>query len=127
MTEEFAPEKNTSAEVAPEENTPEELAPEENITMGVIPKYDRASGKKERDIVCITITGPVKAVKKTIFTLYQLGFAEVDDWSPVQRTADPKQMISVLIRRQRAQEAEPPRPPQQKQSKQLDRDAGAIE
>ncbi|MCU0544442.1 MAG: hypothetical protein MUE44_20080 [Oscillatoriaceae cyanobacterium Prado104] len=90
--------------------------------MGVIPKHDRASGKKKQDIVCITVTGPVKAVKKTIFTLYQLGFAEVGDWSPLQRTADPKQMISVLIRRQRDVEEK-----QQKHSKQQAKKPESIE
>ncbi|MCU0544835.1 MAG: hypothetical protein MUE44_22135 [Oscillatoriaceae cyanobacterium Prado104] len=112
MTEELAPGENTTEEVASEGNTPEELAPEENVTFANIPKRN-PSGKKEQDIVCISITGPLAAVKKTIFTLYRLGFAEVDDWSPVQRGADPKQAISVLIRRQRATEDK-----QQKKSKQ---------
>lgn len=92
-------------EVAPEENKSEEVAPEENITLAAIPKRDNPNNNSpasKQDIVCVTVTGPLAAVKRTIFTLYQLGFAEVDDWSPVQRGANPQQAISVLIRRQRA-------------------------
>jgi hypothetical protein len=39
--------------------------------------------------------------------LYRLGFAEVGDWSPPQRAANPKQVISVLIRRSRAEGTSP--------------------
>ncbi|MCU0544759.1 MAG: hypothetical protein MUE44_21750 [Oscillatoriaceae cyanobacterium Prado104] len=120
MTEEFASEKNTSEEIAPAENISKEVAPEEEITLAAIRKRD-SNNKSERDIVCISVTGPISAVKTTIFTLYQLGFAEVNDWSPIQRAADPKQAISVLIRRQRVQEE------QQKHSKQQAKKSPAIE
>jgi hypothetical protein len=42
-------------------------------------------------------------VRETILTLYRLGFAQVGDWSPVQRAANPKQVMSVLIRRRSRQ------------------------
>jgi hypothetical protein len=63
---------------------------------------DRAnddSALPEQDVLCVTVTGSPKAVRETILTLYRLGFAEVGDWSPVQRAANPKQVMSVLIRR----------------------------
>lgn len=62
----------------------------------------------EQNIVCVTIVSSPKGVRETIFTLYQLGFADVEDWSPVQRTANPKQVMSVLIRRKRATDSKPP-------------------
>jgi len=52
-------------------------------------------------VVCVTVTGSPKGVRETILTLYRLGFAEVGDWSPVQRAANPKQVMSVLIRRRK--------------------------
>jgi hypothetical protein len=76
---------------------PQEFVPDDN-------KSDRPnddSALLEQDVVCITITGSPKAVRKTILTLYRLGFAEVGDWSQLQRAANPKQVISVLIRRQK--------------------------
>jgi len=45
------------------------------------------------------VTGSPKGVRETILTLYRLGLAQVGDWSPLQRAANPKQVMSVLIRR----------------------------
>ncbi len=56
----------------------------------------------EQEVVLLTVVGSPKGVRETILTLYRLGFAEVGDWSPPQRAANPKQVISVLIRRSRA-------------------------
>lgn len=78
------PEKNAPA-AAPKENSPEGKSP----------------AASEQDIVCITVTGSPEGVRETLLTLYRLGFAEVGDWSPVQRAADPKQAMSVLIRRRK--------------------------
>ena len=86
----------------------EEFAPDENICVGAILKSDSPSDDSEQDIICVAITGSPKGVRKTILTLYRLGFAAVGDWSPVQPAADPKQVISVLIRRQRADRDTPP-------------------
>jgi hypothetical protein len=57
------------------------------------------SAASEQDILMLTIVGSPKAVRKTILTLYRIGFAEVGDWSQPQRMANPKQVMSVLIRR----------------------------
>ncbi|MCU0547123.1 MAG: hypothetical protein MUE44_34030 [Oscillatoriaceae cyanobacterium Prado104] len=80
----------------------EEFVRDENTCIGAILELDRPNDDSEQDIVCITVTGSLEAVRETILTLYRLGFAAVDDWSPVQRAADPKHVISVLIRRKRA-------------------------
>jgi len=50
-------------------------------------------------VVLLTVIGSPNGVRETILTLYRLGFAQVGDWSPVQRAANPKQVMSVLIRR----------------------------
>ncbi len=60
------------------------------------------SAVSEQDVVLLTVVASPKGVKETILTLYRLGFAEVGDWSPVQRAANPKQVMSVLIRRRRS-------------------------
>jgi hypothetical protein len=81
---------------------PQEFVPDDKEFVSEALEEDRAnddSALPEQDVVCITITGSPKAVRKTILTLYRLGFAEVGDWSPVQRAANPKQVMSVLIRR----------------------------
>ncbi|MEZ2226395.1 hypothetical protein [Microcoleus sp.] len=62
---------------------------------------DESAPVSEQDVVCVTVTGSPQGVRETILTLYRLGFAEVGDWSPVQRAANPKQVMSVLIRRRK--------------------------
>jgi hypothetical protein len=60
-----------------------------------------ASAASEQDVVLVTIVSSPKGVRETILTFYQMGFAAVGDWSPLQRTANPKQVMSVLIRRRK--------------------------
>ncbi|WP_377478142.1 MAG: hypothetical protein P2A85_06295 [Microcoleus anatoxicus] len=62
---------------------------------------DESAPVSEQDVVCVTVTGSPQGVRETILTLYRLGFAEVGDWSPVQRAANPQQVMSVLIRRRK--------------------------
>jgi hypothetical protein len=59
------------------------------------------SAISEQDVVLLTVVGSPSGVRETILTLYRLGFAFVGDWSPVQRAANPKQVMSVLIRRRK--------------------------
>jgi len=77
----------------------QEFVPDDN-------KFDRSNDDLaavcEQEVVLLTVVGSPKGVRGTILTLYRLGFAEVGDWSPVQRAANPKQVMSVLIRRKRA-------------------------
>lgn len=96
----------------------EEFVREENVSVGALLKSERSNSESEQDIICVTVTGSVKGVRQTILTLYQLGFAAVEDWSAVQPAANPKQVISVLIRRQRAVGAVSPCSPQHSPSKQ---------
>ena len=73
----------------------QEFVPDDNFSD----RPNDASAVSEQDVVCVTVTGSPKGVRETILTLYRLGFAQVGDWSPLQRAANPKQVMSVLIRR----------------------------
>ena len=77
----------------------QEFVPDDN-------KFDRpnddSAAVSEQEVVLLTVVGSPTGVRETIFTLYRLGFAQVGDWSPLQRAANPKQVMSVLIRRSRA-------------------------
>ncbi|MEG4445408.1 hypothetical protein QUB47_25630 [Microcoleus sp. AT9_B5] len=82
----------------------QEFVPDDNLSDR--PNDDSAAS--EQEVLLLTVVGSPKGVRETILTLYRLGFAEVGDWSPVQRAANPKQVMSVLIRRSRAN-GRPPR------------------
>ena len=73
----------------------QEFVPDDNLSER--PNSDSAIS--EQDVVLLTVVGSPSGVRETIFTLYRLGFAEVGDWSPLQRAANPNQVMSVLIRR----------------------------
>jgi hypothetical protein len=73
----------------------QEFVPDDNLSDR--PNSDSAIS--EQEVVLLTVVGSPNGVRETILTLYRLGFAEVGDWSPPQRAANPKQVMSVLIRR----------------------------
>jgi hypothetical protein len=50
-------------------------------------------------VLLVTVVGSPQGVRETILTLYRLGFAQVGDWSPLQRAATAGHVMSVLIRR----------------------------
>jgi hypothetical protein len=93
MSQEFVPDDNFSVSEALEEDRPN----------------DDSAAVCEQEVVLLTVVGSPKGVRETILTLYRLGFAEVGDWSPPQRAANPKQVISVLIRRSRSADSAPPK------------------
>jgi hypothetical protein len=82
----------------------EEFVPDDDksVSPSLEGSNDESAAISEQDVLCVTLTGSPKGVRETILTLYRLGFAEVGDWSPVQRAANPKQVMSVLIRRRLA-------------------------
>jgi hypothetical protein len=55
----------------------------------------------EQDVLLVTVVGSPQGVRETILTLYRLGFAQVGDWSPLQRAATAGHVMSVLIRRRK--------------------------
>ncbi len=73
----------------------QEFVPDDNLSDR--PNSDSAIS--EQEVVLLTVVGSPSGVRETILTLYRLGFAQVGDWSPPQRAANPKQVMSVLIRR----------------------------
>ena len=83
----------------------QELVPEDNKSER---PNDDSAAVSEQEVVLLTVVGSPKGVRETILTLYRLGFAQVGDWSPLQRAAKPKQVMSVLIRRSGAN-GTPPR------------------
>jgi len=51
-----------------------------------------------RESVKILIIGSPKGVNNIIHTLYRLKFAEVTQWSSLQPTANPDEVVSILRR-----------------------------
>ena len=93
MSQEFVPDENESVSEALEEDC-------QNSDSAAI---------SEQDVLLVTVVGSPQGVRETILTLYRLGFAQVGDWSPLQRAANPKQVMSVLIRRKvRSTDSKPP-------------------
>ena len=73
----------------------QEFVPDDNLSD----RPNDGSTVSKQEVVQITIVGSRAAVLQTIHTLYRLGFASVGDWNPPQPTANPGQVMSVLIRR----------------------------
>lgn len=54
--------------------------------------------KPSREPVKVVIFGSKTGVNSTILTLYKLGFAQVNEWSPLLPTANPGEVMSILTR-----------------------------
>ena len=91
----------------------QEFVSDENESVGEALEEDcqnsDSAAISEQDVLLVTVVGSPQGVRETILTLYRLGFAKVGDWSPLQRAANPKQVMSVLIRRKvRSTDSKPP-------------------
>ena len=77
----------------------EEFIPDASETPAV-PVSPSASPEPtaNREPVKILIIGSPKGVNNIIQTLYRLRFAEVREWSPLQPTANPGEVMSILKR-----------------------------
>jgi hypothetical protein len=77
----------------------EEFVPDTSETPA-IPVSPSASPEptSSREPVKILLIGSPKAVNNTIQTFYRLRFAEVREWSPLQPTANPGEVVSILKR-----------------------------
>lgn len=51
----------------------------------------------QKHLKVILVSSP-QVVNSTIRTLYTLGFAQVTEWSPLQPTPNPNEVMSVLSR-----------------------------
>ncbi|MBD2445671.1 hypothetical protein H6G76_00605 [Nostoc sp. FACHB-152] len=52
----------------------------------------------ERESVKVVIYGSKTGVNNTILTLYKLGFAQVNEWSPLLPSSKPGEVMSILTR-----------------------------
>ena len=52
----------------------------------------------EREPVKILIIGSREGVTKIMHTFYRLGFAEISEWSPLQPTKNPGEVMTILVR-----------------------------
>lgn len=52
----------------------------------------------EREIIKHTLIGSSKAITGTIRVLHQLGYADINDWSPLVPSPNPGELMSILIR-----------------------------
>jgi hypothetical protein len=77
----------------------EEFIPDASETPAV-PVSPSASPEltSSREPVKILIIGSPKAVNNIIQTFYRLRFAEVSEWTPLQPTANPGEVVSILRR-----------------------------
>lgn len=51
-----------------------------------------------RESVKVVIFGSKAGVNNTILTLYKLGFAQVNEWSPLLPSSNPGEVMSILTR-----------------------------
>ena len=77
----------------------EEFVPDASETPA-LPVSPSASPEPtaNREPVKILIIGSPKGVNNIIHTLYRIKFAEVTAWSPLQPTANPDEVVSILKR-----------------------------
>lgn len=54
--------------------------------------------RPKREHIKMIVIGSPKAVNSVIHTQYLLGFANVTDWTPLQPTSNPDEVMSVLRR-----------------------------
>ncbi|MDY6941048.1 MAG: hypothetical protein SWY16_25745 [Cyanobacteriota bacterium] len=52
----------------------------------------------QRESLKLLIIGSASSVTRTIHSLHCRGFAEVGDWSPLQPTSNPGEVMSILVR-----------------------------
>ncbi|MBD2429723.1 MULTISPECIES: hypothetical protein [Fischerella] len=50
-----------------------------------------------RESVKVVIYGSKKGVNSTIVSLYKLGFAQMNEWSPLVPTSKPGEVMSILV------------------------------
>ncbi len=52
----------------------------------------------DREPLRVLLVGSRKGVNNTILTLYRLGFAQVNEWSPLLPAPNPGEVMSILTR-----------------------------
>ncbi|MBD2677730.1 MULTISPECIES: hypothetical protein [Nostoc] len=67
-------------------------------TPPLVSTNDFTETTPERESVKVVIYGSKKGVNNTILTLYKLGFAQVNEWSPLLPSSNPGEVMSILTR-----------------------------
>lgn len=70
-------------------------SPASSATVAVQATTDPSSGK---EAIRILVLGSRRGVLNIIHRLHQLGFAQAGEWSPLQPTSTPGQLMSILTR-----------------------------
>ena len=67
-------------------------------TASLVSTNDCTETTPDRESVKVVIYGSKKGVNNTILTLYKLGFAEVNEWSPLLPSSNSGEVMSILTR-----------------------------
>lgn len=70
----------------------------ESVTEGRSPFDPLPARSDGRETVKLMVIGSPRAVENTIRVLYLRGFAELYEWSPMQPTQNPGEVMSLLRR-----------------------------
>ncbi|MBD2015502.1 hypothetical protein H6F96_16200 [Microcoleus sp. FACHB-53] len=77
----------------------EEFVPDATETPAIpVSPSPSSEPTSNREPVKILLIGSPKGVNNIIQTLYRLRFAEVREWSPLQPTTNPGEVVSILKR-----------------------------
>ncbi|BBD60333.1 hypothetical protein NIES2109_31300 [Nostoc sp. HK-01] len=67
-------------------------------TPSLVSTHNFTETTPDRESVKVVIYGSKRGVNNTILTLYKLGFAEVNEWSPLLPSSSPGEVMSILTR-----------------------------
>ncbi len=67
-------------------------------TAPLVSSNDSTETTPDRESVKVVIYGSKRGVNNTILTLYKLGFAQVNEWSPLLPSSNPGEVMSILTR-----------------------------
>jgi hypothetical protein len=74
------------------------LAETFQTTTPLVSSNDSTETTPDRESVKVVIYGSKRGVNNTILTLYKLGFAQVNEWSPLLPSSNPGEVMSILTR-----------------------------
>ncbi|PHJ56140.1 hypothetical protein VF14_28195 [Nostoc linckia z18] len=74
------------------------LAETFQTTTPLVSTNDSTEITADRESVKVVIYGSKRGVNNTILTLYKLGFAQVNEWSPLLPSSNPGEVMSILTR-----------------------------
>ncbi|MCJ8281478.1 MAG: hypothetical protein MJK14_16840 [Rivularia sp. ALOHA_DT_140] len=69
-----------------------------NQQKAILSPQPKISQVPEPEKIKHTLTGSRQAVIATIEVLHQLGYANIQDWTPLLPTSNPGEVMSILVR-----------------------------